>query len=232
MSFGINSPADVMATDIKPRSPYGYRFTLTIGKEQVPTELSIFGQYNIENALCSACVLYTLGIGINEIAEGLKRFRAFSLRSEVEEVCGITFIKDCYNASSNSVILALKGLKEFCRGKGRSIAVLGDMREQGVFETRLHRQVGDVCVDAGIDVVITIGKSARIIAERVMERGGNSSYFKEPEEAVGFLTDIIHPGDTVLFKASRLLQFEQIIERFKQALMNRELAAGSTVRAK
>ena len=47
-----------------------------------------------------------------------------------------------------------------------------------------------------------------------------------------FLTDIIHPGDTVLFKASRLLQFEQIIERFKQALMNRELAAGSTVRAK
>lgn len=230
LTFGINSPADVMATDIKPRAPYGYQFTLKIGKDTVPAELNIFGNYNIENALCATSVLHTLGFGIGKIAEGLRRFQAFSLRSQIEEVNGITLVKDCYNASYTSVILALKSLKEFCRGKGRSIAVLGDMLEQGVFEKQLHRQVGDACLDTGIDIVVTIGERARIISEQIAERGGSSFYFKNPIEAVEFLTDIIQTGDTVLFKASRLLQFEHIIGRFKDSLMNRELVRSPAMR--
>lgn len=227
-TFGINSKAKVSATEIEPILPCGYSFMLNIKGKKAPAEIRIFGRHNIYNVLCASAVLHNLGIAIDEIASRLKEFSPFKLRSEIEEIGGIYLVKDCYNSSPEAAINTIKALAEFSENlshkqgkKWRSIAVLGDMLELGSLATEFHQQVGKICLDSGIDVVVAVGNSARIIARSITEKGGTVYYFHDLEETVEFLSDFVQPGDVLLFKASRLLKFERIIDGFKLSLTSR-----------
>ncbi len=217
LTFGLNSSADVRATHIKAIDPQGYRFHLTIGGKKSSVQLHVFGRHNIYNALAAAALLHSIEIDLSLIIEGLEQFTPYSLRSEIELFEGMHLIKDCYNASPDAVISALKSLVEFSRDKGRCIAVLGDMRELGEFERDLHREVAQVCLDEGIDTVVTVGDAAASIVQYMIEKKSNlpAFYFQDRHDAVKFLTAYTRENDCILFKASRLLTFETIIEEFK-----------------
>ena len=54
------------------------QFVLNIGKRSVPICLSVPGQHNISNALAAATVCHSIGIKIEQIAEGLERVSGVS----------------------------------------------------------------------------------------------------------------------------------------------------------
>ncbi len=216
LSFGIHNNAAVMARDISHAEPCGFTFTLTIRDESERTSINIFGQHNIYNALCAAAVLSCTGVGIQEIARGLQRFQPFTMRSQIEQINDIYLVVDCYNSSPDAVIESLKSLKQFAAGKkGRTIAVLGDMLELGAMESSLHREIGESCLEENIDVVVTVGKAARGIVQRIAESKGTGFAFRDQKAATQFLEGIIRSGDVILFKASRLLAFENIVESIR-----------------
>lgn len=231
-SFGIDIQADYTATEVKLIEPWGYRFILNIKGKSAPAEIHLFGKHNIYNALCATAVLHNLGKSINEITDSLRSFKPFNLRSEIEEVHGIYLVKDCYNSSPDAVISAIQSLVEINRHyktkqkRSRSIAVLGDMLELGSMTNQFHQAIGKYCVDAGVDTVIAVGNSARLIAKTVTEYDGTAYYFHSPDETAEFLSDFLQPGDFVLIKASRLMQFERIIAGFKHALVNSNMGVG------
>ena len=128
----------------------------------------------------------------------------------VTGISGSTLLDDTYNASPVSTIAALNLLDDL---SGRKIAVLGNMAELGDYEEEGHRKVGCRTVDS-VDMLITVGRRARLIAKEARACGLPPDRVIETEtntQAVAHLREIIQPGDIVLVKGSRSMAMEEIV---------------------
>ena len=103
--------------------------------------------------------------------------------------------------------------------QGKKVAVLGDMRELGKMSASLHFEIGKYAAEHGVDVLFTLGELGAEIAVGAISSGlDRGSVFVEKDiEAIDHLADRIRStltsGDAVLFKASRALALERIIEK-------------------
>jgi UDP-N-acetylmuramoyl-tripeptide--D-alanyl-D-alanine ligase len=97
--------------------------------------------------------------------------------------------------------------------EGRKIAVLGDMLELGTYEVEAHRLVGGRAGTV-VDLLITVGPRARIIAREAMAVGlpaDRAWACDSNAEAIEILRRILKSGDVVLVKGSRGLRMEEIV---------------------
>lgn len=174
----------------------------------VPAE----GRHNIYNVLAAVAVGDIYSLSESDIRIGLESFSASPMRQHIFEHKGITVIEDCYNASPTSMLAAFSVLRRY--GK-RKIAVLGDMLELGENSSLYHEQTGKAL--EGIDILIVQGEhSADIIrgAEQCGIRPECCFTAEDTDDAFRILTNVILTGDAVLFKASRGMAFERIVNRF------------------
>ena len=123
-----------------------------------------------------------------------------------------TIIIDCYNASPDSMKASLKVLSSV-KTDGRKIAVLGDMLELGKQSAALHTLVGEYVSNSKIDKLFCLGHESKFIAQKAVESGIDSEFTENKDELTNLLKSYIKPGDTVLFKASRGMKLEEIIEK-------------------
>ncbi len=133
--------------------------------------------------------------------------RLSRLRGQRHELAsGIVVIDDCYNANPMSMRAALADLA--AAAPGRKIAVLGDMLELGPDARRFHADVGEQARAAGVDVLVTVGELAG-------EMGGA---FAVPDAAAAaeLVPSLVHPGDTVLVKASRGIGLEVVAQALER----------------
>ncbi len=218
ITFGYAADATVRAADVQPMVPFGYRFRLCIESHApVDVELRLFGEHNVANALAAAAIAHFFDIAPPCIAEQLKEFRSAHNRSQVEEVAGIYFIRDYYNASPAAMESALLSLKDFAV-PGRRYAVLADMLELGAWEHEYHRDVGKVAAAVGLDQLFCYGPRAAVIAEAAREEGLPVKHYESAEELAKDLLQALKPGDLVLIKGSRLMKLEKVFEMLKGAL--------------
>ena len=89
---------------------------------------------------------------------------------------GKTLINDAYNANPRSMEMALETLAEV-KGRGRAIAVLGDMLELGIFTEEAHLQLGRKVGELSIDFLLAMGEWAPSLIESAIRHG------IEPREA-------------------------------------------------
>ena len=94
---------------------------------------------------------------------------------------------------------------------GRKVAILGDMKELGSEELKLHFDTGVYAKSKDIGTVITVGELAKVLA-----KGADGKAFDTIEDAKPEILKTIKSGDVVLVKASHSMQFENIVEFLKQ----------------
>ena len=178
------------------------------------TELHLIGTHNGYNAAAAAAVGFALGIDPDQIVRGLADARTTGRRMRpVQLPGGGLLIDDCYNANPQSTKAALLTLTHLVRGKGRAVAVLGDMLELGPTELDLHRDVGRFAAGAGLSLLVCFGSRARAIGEGATEAGIPSehvTYTEDPAEAVEMVRRHAHPADVILVKGSRGMKMERI----------------------
>jgi UDP-N-acetylmuramoyl-tripeptide--D-alanyl-D-alanine ligase len=174
--------------------------------------IPLIGEHFAYNAAFAACAALLLGVSEYDVREGLASVTAGKMRMDVYEKKGVTVIADCYNAAPESMRAAIDVLSSMKNG-GKRIAVLGDMKELGENCEFMHRAVGYYLAQKKIDVLVTVGGLGEVIAEGAMERGMTDVFaFDSKDAAAEHLKGIIQSGDAVLFKASRSMAFEEIIE--------------------
>lgn len=148
-------------------------------------------------------------------ADMLIGFQPDSLRQHIQKRGEQVVIADCYNASPSSVKAAIDVLCEMKPAKGgRRVAVLGDMLELGDKSQELHEQIGEYIVKKGVDILVCYGKNAKFIAERADELGMHAGSSEDKRMVMNFLKYKLRPNDIVLFKASRGMHMEELIEEF------------------
>lgn len=183
--------------------------------------IPVTGEHNVSNAMAA----YLCGLAQNmtdaDIRRGLDAFENTGMRQKIFDWQGITVIEDCYNASPESMEAALRVLSALSVEKksGRSVAVLGDMKELGTYAPRLHKRVGRFLGELGIDRLITVGAEAGDIAAGAVIGGMPEAHILQFPDAADAQIPVIADalrgalaeGDTVLFKASRAMALERLV---------------------
>lgn len=184
--------------------------------------INIPGEHNVRNAVVAFAVGRAAGVSDDEIALGLLDFEGVEMRQNIYDFEGKTFIEDCYNASPESMKASLSVLCRIgnMRG-GRKIAVLGNMLELGAYSPELHRRVGEAAASLGTDILFCFGQEADNIADGAVSCGFDREKvkcFPDIGSVVSLgeaLRDELRAGDNVLFKASRGVKLERVIEYLK-----------------
>ncbi|OGP85894.1 MAG: hypothetical protein A2Z08_01000 [Deltaproteobacteria bacterium RBG_16_54_11] len=219
-SFGTKNPADWMAADIRIQEDGRVFFQIQGPAGRIPVSLRIIGRHQIYNALAAAAATAHLGLGMEDIKDGLEAFEPPPMRMELTALGkGITIINDAYNANPQSMDAALRTLEEVT-GK-RKIAVLGDMWELGEYAEQAHRELGRAIHEKGINLLFLLGRFASQVAEGATEAGMDPravTIGKDHHAVSLHLSGILKEGDWVLIKGSRIMKMEEIIKELRDAL--------------
>lgn len=215
--FGIeNKNCDVLAENVK-EIGLTTEFTAVRGNVKQKIIIPTVGIHNVYDALAAFAVGTEYGISPENIAKGLTNYVPSGMRQRINELGGITFIEDCYNASPDS---QKAGLNTLCKiAKHRKIAVLGDMLELGSYSETAHRNVGKYAFENKIDILYTYGMQSKFMADEARHSGLSEVYdFTDKEELTNSLLSELKTGDTVLFKASRGMKLEEVFQRIYEKL--------------
>ena len=184
--------------------------------------IPVSGRHNVWAALYAFAVATLQGLSPEKIQNGLAHFRPADMRQGIIDFEGVTLIEDCYNAAPESMRAAIDVLCECAPKKGHRIAVLGDMLELGRQSIALHRAVGEYLQERGVDLLIAVGNGGVEIAQGAVEAGMNpaNAFLFIDRDNVDAIAKGLHShvkaGDTVLFKASRGVRLERVIQALRE----------------
>jgi UDP-N-acetylmuramoyl-tripeptide--D-alanyl-D-alanine ligase len=193
-------------------SAVGLSFQLQHAGESVLVRLPTVNRVMFANALLAAAVGGECGLSLAEIARGLEAVQVPGARMQVVESGGAWIINDAYNANPASMKAALIALKEF-PGARRRVAVLGSMGELGQHATELHREVGALAAEQGLEFLIAVGPHAEAYISAAVQAGlGAAVQVFDAAEATAVLKANLQEGDVVLVKGSHFMGLERLVE--------------------
>ena len=213
--YGIeNHACDVTATDIVELDD-GVRFVVHGFGQQFELFVPMLGRHAVYNALAATTVGLLLGVKPEQIQARFSSFHNTGMRQKIYVKNGVTIIEDCYNAGPESTEAALDVLAGI-KTDGRRIAVLGDMLELGNRSAAEHYRIGRLAVGKA-DLLLTYGEhSVRALTGAIT--GGmnpkNTDHFDTHEDMAHMLKMRVSEGDVVLFKGSRGMRMEKVLQLF------------------
>ncbi len=179
------------------------------------------GNHLVLSSMFAIAAAEALGLDGECSARGLLDFKNAAMRQNVIDVGPVTVIEDCYNAAPESMRSAIDTLIKLKKDGHRAYALLGEMRELGADSARLHRELGLLAAEKGIDVLVAFGQKGEDIIAGAAEGGMSRSAMylyqntEDYERAANLLSELMEDGDILLCKASRSLRAERIIESLK-----------------
>lgn len=214
-----NCESQVRITNIS-ENKAGCRFDIVYMGELVSDLfIPVLGRHNIFNAAMAYTVGKCFMMSDDEIRRGLLNFKSDDMRQNFTSYEDITILMDCYNAGPESTAASLAVLKSYCmRNNKRAVAVLGEMRELGDYADQLHYQTGQRAAEC-VEFLFTVGKSSLaegalscgMVKEKIIELGD-----KDYDICASIIADKIKAGDCILFKASRSMKLEKLIDEIKK----------------
>jgi len=213
MLYGLRSPADVRAENVKHRGAEGSTFDVVVGSCRQHASLQLVGEHNIYNALAAVAVGLDRGLTLSEATGALATLAPPDKRGEVVKLGNITIVNDCYNSNPKALDAMVDALAAM--PAKRRIVVAGEMLELGEAAEEMHRSSGRHIADKKIDVLVGVRGLARAMVDSARQAGMRAEFLATPQEAGEWLARETREGDVVLLKASRGVKLEQALEYWK-----------------
>ncbi|MEQ8269167.1 MAG: UDP-N-acetylmuramoylalanyl-D-glutamyl-2,6-diaminopimelate--D-alanyl-D-alanine ligase [Parvibaculum sp.] len=178
----------------------------TICGQPVTYKLAVPGRHIVMNSLAMLACVHALGADLAMAALAMAHLKAPKGRGERHTVSAplgaFTLIDESYNANPASMRAALEALGHARpEGKGRRIAVMGDMLEIGETSIEAHRGLADAVREAHADLVFACGPHMRELY-KALPAQTQGAYAETSAELGPLLRDAIEPGDVVMVKGS------------------------------
>ncbi|GAA0613072.1 UDP-N-acetylmuramoyl-tripeptide--D-alanyl-D-alanine ligase [Virgibacillus siamensis] len=187
------------------------QFSLSNGE---PFSIPLLGRHHALNAALAATVAKRIGVAAETINKAFDSLEHAQMRFELRKgKHGASIINDAYNASPTSMKAAIEVVKQM-EGFRRRLLVLGDILELGDQSESFHRSVTD-SIAQPITAVFTLGEQAKVISEAVKDKNPNiiSMHFTSKDSLLEVLGEYLSEDTLILFKASRMMQFEWFVEQ-------------------
>ena len=215
VTTGFDGKSDYIISRIDDFGAEGIQFTLEHQGRTQRFSLPVPGRHNAFNGALAVAAGAELGITMEEAARGLAKVQLTDKRLTVRGKNGIKVIDDTYNASPDSMKGAVDVLMH-TRGL-RSVAILGDMYELGETSREQHSLVGNYAAEKGVQLLVTVGKDARYIAEGAKKAGMKQvRYFPDKKAFLKEIDSIVDKGDVILVKGSRGMEMEEIVKNIME----------------
>lgn len=190
------------------------RFNLITENESISFHLPLLGKHHAYNAAFCFAVAKQLSLTNTEIQLGFSTLEVTGMRFELlEGLNGSTIINDAYNASPTSMKATIEVVKQM-PGFKKKLLVLGDIFELGEYGEELHASVADVITEP-IHVLFTYGEEAQYISSATKINNQNIvvKHFEHENDLIESIKKELDKDTIALFKASRGMQFEKIVEQ-------------------
>ena len=197
----------------------GTMLYLRVGRRRSRVRLNFLGEHNVVNATGAAAMACGLGVSLRAIRRGLEKAKPFRMRMQIEKWRKVGIINDAYNANPASMQAAVKTLAGI-ECSGDKAAVLGDMFELGRQSRRQHLQLGKEVARAGIDRLYLLGTQAKHVRQGAILGGMPADRIvigKDHADVAKLLKSHVGKGDWLLFKGSRGMKMEMILDQLKSA---------------
>jgi UDP-N-acetylmuramoyl-L-alanyl-D-glutamate--2,6-diaminopimelate ligase len=122
ITYGIQSPADVRAADVR-LTEKGSHFRLVAPQGEIETTIPLLGLFSVYNSLAAAAVAFSQGVSLDDVVSGLATFPGVPGRLETVD-CGQPFgVVVDFAHTGDSLRSILEALRPVAAG--RLIAVFG-----------------------------------------------------------------------------------------------------------
>jgi UDP-N-acetylmuramoyl-tripeptide--D-alanyl-D-alanine ligase len=230
---GPKPGADLLLSRITREGTAGFSAVLTIGAENHKLSVRSLARHDVVNAALAVAVVHALGLPLGPALGALasaspepaaKRGRLGWVRTG----SGVNIIDDTYNANPASMRAAVEALCEVSAGV-RRFAVLGDMLELGDGASALHRDIGMLASDLGVDALFAVGRYSDDYASGY--DGDKVICGGDVPEILDQLLMTVKKGDWVLVKGSRGARMERVVEALIDAGKASSGSSGARLRA-
>ncbi len=185
---------------------------VTIGDQSF--SLPLPGEHNAINYLGALTVAAALGLDWTPFEQGLSVDLPGGRAKRYELAGDVVLLDETYNAGLESMLAALTLLSQ-TPGK-RRIAVLGTMKELGDYSVEFHELVGDRVKALQFNQLLVLADPAEAEALIDHARSVPSERFETHEQVIARLKEILKPGDRVLFKASRSVALDRVVNALRE----------------
>lgn len=208
IDFGLSEAAEVNARPMEDQS--GNKWVFQWPGESIEITLRVPGQHNVYNALAATAAAVATGISTASIVAGLYGFTGMPGRLQKKDGLNhATLIDDTYNASPDSVRVALAVLAQM---SGRKILIIGDMGELGADASAFHDAIGQQARTAGVEKLLALGEQS---AHAVTAFGAGAKHFTDMRALLAQAEHDLDETTVVLVKGSRFMQMERVVEQLQ-----------------
>jgi len=199
--IGQQATCDFKASDIR-YVENGMRFKMHHQKQTYNVFVPGFGEHQVYNALAAIAAICELHVPINVAIKQLATFRKVKKQLQLfEGINDSLLIDDTWSLTTTSLEAALKVLNSLGEGK-KKVAVIGTITDLGSWGYIIHEQAGELIHRIGVDVLITIGEHARIMADQAVKLGFNKPVYTFNNNILVYklLHEIVDNNTIVLIK--------------------------------
>ena len=207
-TFGFEKDNELRVEKIKDNFYFNYK------AKKIPVKLKNDVEHNYLNAAAAFLVSVLCKIETKKILERLAKFKGVKMRMQEFKLNKNKIIFDAYNANPQSMHSAIESLKK----KKPKILILGDMKELGKYSLKYHRELGKYLLKNKFDMAYLIGKEIKETYKVLKDKKENVKYFLSADLAKSEINRILKDksGFYVLFKASRSMHFENLLDKYGQ----------------
>lgn len=182
--------------------------TLTVEGMALPLPLP--GEHNALNYLAALAVAKALNLSWQPLIQGVSVDLPSGRAKRIGLSNDIVLLDETYNAGVESMQAALKLLASI--DGARRIAVLGTMKELGEHSVMLHQRVGQWVKDLELDALMILADEAEAQAMAEGAAPVPTQQFSSHQELIDALKSEMRQGDRILFKASRAVALDRVVE--------------------
>ena len=229
-SFGAHAKAEYRLIEYA-SGPEGGVLWASIGGQTLEIPMGAPGRHIAENAVAVLGAVHLAGADVEKAMQALSTMQPETGRGRRHTLSTgsgtFVLIDESYNANPASMAAAIALLRDTVPAEGgRRIAVLGDMLEMGEFSAKVHAELAQPLIKAGIEDVWLAGPDMAALRDALPEEV-RCEYRPDVEALLPEVVEWVRPGDVLVVKSSKGTGFNRIVS----ALLDKHAAFSDTERA-
>ncbi|WP_242217002.1 UDP-N-acetylmuramoylalanyl-D-glutamyl-2,6-diaminopimelate--D-alanyl-D-alanine ligase [Shinella zoogloeoides] len=213
-SFGADPGSEFRLLDFT-SGPEGSLLRAAVGGQTLEVPMGAPGRHIAENAVAVLGAVHLAGGDIEKAMAGLATMEAEKGRGRryrlAKDGGWFTLIDESYNANPASMRAAIALLRDAePHGRGRRIAVLGDMLEMGEHSPAVHAGLAEPLVAGAIGTVWLGGPDMAALRDALPEEI-ETDYRETADALAAHALEAVQPGDVLVVKSSKGTGFSRIV---------------------